>query len=231
MKAILSNDAGADWRDSMTWYTHDTPMFHLIKSLTGLVLPPLSRVECTGLENIPATGPCVLAVNHLSNWDVLFLGLYLSRHPYYMSKVELFKNPILGWAIRLGGAFPIYRGESDAWALQQAGRILAAGQMLCMFPEGTRSKDKAQLRRGKSGAVKLALDYQSPIVPTAIIGTQNFRLGWRANQVYLRVGQPLDIVALAGAPPYERDTLRQLTTLLMQRIAEMLPPENRGVYA
>lgn len=227
----LAPDPSTDWRNSTTWYTHDTPVFHLIKFSAGLVLPLFSRFECTGMEHIPTTGPFIMACNHLSNWDVLYLGVHVPRHPYYMAKVELFKNPVLGWFFRMGGTFPIYRGESDAWALQHSGRVLNDGQMLCMFPEGTRSKDAAQLRRGKSGAVKLALDYQAVIVPAAIVGTHNFRLRWRANRVRLQVGQPIDIAALAGPPPYERDTLRQLTTVVMQRIAEMLPPENRGVYA
>lgn len=221
----------SDWRETLTWYTHETTFIRVIKAFGRLIFRPLAHAEIIGLENIPATGPCILASNHISNLDVFYLGLNLPRHPHFMAKIELYRNPVLAWAIRLGGSFPVNRAETDPWALQQAGRVLRAGQMLCMFPEGTRSGAKAQMRRGKVGAVKLALDYQAPIVPAAIIGTQNFSLAhWRTNRIRLEVGPPLDLVALAGSPPYAYETLRELTTLMMQQIAEMLPPANRGVY-
>jgi 1-acyl-sn-glycerol-3-phosphate acyltransferase len=221
-----------DWRDHLTWYTYETRFIRIIKWLGGLLFYPMATVECSGLAHIPATGPCVLASNHINNFDVIFLGLHLPRHPHFMAKIELYKNPLLAWAIRLGGSFPIHRGENDPWAIQQAGRVLEAGQMLCMFPEGTRSGPKAQLRRGKVGAVKLALEHHAFLVPTAILGTQNLRLGGRGtNRIKIQVGQPLDLVTLAGPPPYKYETLRELTGLLMQQIAAMLPPAHRGVYA
>lgn len=223
---------GADWRDSFTWYTHETTVCRTIKFFGGLYFRPLAQVERIGFDNIPAMGPCILASNHISNLDVIYLGVYSPRHLHFMAKVELYKNPILAWGIRLCGSFPVHRGENDTWALQQAGRVLEAGQMLSMFPEGTRSKDKAQMRRGKVGAVKLALDYQAPIVPVAISGTESFGFrGWQGNKIRIQAGQLLDMVALAGSTTYDKDTLRELTTGLMQRIAAMLPPTYRGVYA
>jgi 1-acyl-sn-glycerol-3-phosphate acyltransferase len=231
MKAGILPDPASDWRNSIRWYTHKTPTLYLIRFISIPTMHLMARTECVGLENVPLSGPFILASNHLSNWDVMYLGVLLPRHPYYMAKVELFKNPVLGWVIRQGGAFPIYRGESDEWAMQQAGRVLAAGRMLCMFPEGTRSKGKAQMRRGKVGAVKLALDYQVPIIPAAITGTENFRAGIKSNTIRLQVGQPMDMRALAGNFSDEREILRPLTTLLMKQIAAMLPPEYRGAYA
>ncbi|GAB4421402.1 MAG: lysophospholipid acyltransferase family protein [Anaerolineae bacterium] len=221
-----------DWRDSLTWYTHETAFCRTIKFLGGLYFHTVADVERIGFENFPATGPCILAANHISNMDVIYVGLHAPRHPHFMAKVELYKNPIFAWTIRLCGSFPVHRGENDAWALRQAGRVLEAGQILCMFPEGTRSKGKAQLRRGKVGAVKLALDYQAPIVPVAISGTEKFGFkGWKGNKIRMEAGPPLDVVALAGSTAYDGDTLRNLTGVLMQRIAAMLPPTYRGVYA
>jgi 1-acyl-sn-glycerol-3-phosphate acyltransferase len=221
-----------DWRDNLTWYTHDTISYRIIKWGGGLYFHSLARVECIGMDNFPKSGPCILASNHLSNLDVPYLSLWVPRHLYFMAKIELFKNPIVAWIIRQSGSFPIIRGENDAWALRQAGRVLEAGQLLCMFPEGTRSKDKAQLRRGKVGSVKLALDYQVPIVPVAITGTENFGFkGWKGNKLKIQAGPPLDITALAGSTEDDRHKLRELTNLLMQHIAAMLPPAYRGVYA
>jgi 1-acyl-sn-glycerol-3-phosphate acyltransferase len=231
-KADASKPAeGRDWRDTVTWYTHETTFARSVKALGRLLFRPLAQVECVGFEHIPAKEPCILASNHISNWDVVCLGLHVPRHLHFMAKIELYRNPVFAWAIRLGGSFPVNRGEHDTWALRQAGRILTAGQVLSMFPEGTRSKGKAQLRRGKVGAVRLALDYQVPIVPVAIIGTQDFSLThWRTNKIRIEVGQPLDMVALAGSSTYPYETLRELTTTLMRQIATMLPPAHRGIY-
>lgn len=232
MEDLAKISPHADWRDSLTWYTHETALSRVIKLVGGLYFHAVAEVEWIDFDNFPAIGPCILASNHISNLDVIYLSLYSPRHPYFMAKVELYKNPIFAWAIRLCGSFPVHRGENDTWALRQAGRVLEAGQLLCMFPEGTRSKGKAQLRRGKVGAVKLALDYRVPIVPVAISGTETFGFkGWRGNKIRIQAGSPLDMTALAGSATYDGDTLRELTNGLMQRIAAMLPPAYRGVYA
>ncbi len=221
-----------DWRDTVTWYTYETTFTKLVKVVGGIFFGLLADVECVGQDNVPANGPCILAANHISLFDVIYMGLHLPRHPHFMAKRELYKNPAFGWMFRLFGAFPVNRGENDAWALRQAGRVLAANQILCMFPEGTRSGRQAQLKRGKTGTVRLALEHRVPVVPVAIIGTQNFRYSWpRINKVRIEIGQPLDLEPMAGPPPYKQETLRKLTTLLMQQIAVMLPPAHRGVYA
>jgi 1-acyl-sn-glycerol-3-phosphate acyltransferase len=219
-----------DWRDTVTWYTYETKFSRFAKAVCRPPLYSLARVECVGLENIPPSGPGIVAANHFSLLDVLYMGVQLPRYPHFMAKKELYKYPLFGWILRHLGSFPVYRGEGDGWALAQAGRVLEAGQILFMFPEGTRSGRKAQLRRGKAGAVKLALKHQVPLIPAAIWGTQNFKIGWKRMKVNIQVGESLDMVALAGPPPYKRDIPRQLTTLMMQKIAEMLPPEHRGMY-
>jgi 1-acyl-sn-glycerol-3-phosphate acyltransferase len=224
------SDQNDDWRDRLTWYTYETFVIRLIKTVGRPLVWPFLKIEYTGLENIPASGPCILASNHINDIDVISFGAVMPRHPHFMAKSELYRNPVFAWFIRQGGSFPVNRGESDAWALRQAGRVLEAGQMVCMFPEGTRAGAKAQLRKGKVGAVKLALDYHAPVVPAAILGAQNF--SWKKRTlITVQVGQPLDFSAMAGPPPYEYHQLRDLTTTLMQHIAAMLPPEHRGVYA
>lgn len=219
------------WRDKVTWYTHETSFLRVIRFLGDYLTSPFTRLECVGFEHIPLTGPCILASNHLNNLDAVFYGAHLPRHTCSMAKKELFDIPIFGWALRMCAAFPVYRGERDEWALKQAGRVLADGEILFLFPEGTRGGPEAKLRQGKIGSVKLALQHKVPLIPAAILGTHNFRLTLgRKNYVRMEVGQPLDVVSLAGSPPYEYETLRDLTTSLMQKIAAMLPPAHRGVY-
>jgi len=219
-----------DWRDNTTWYMHETPIARLVRFLGKHVFNILTRVERVGLDNIPTSGPCIVAANHIHNLDVIYLGSTIPRYPHFMAKKELYKNPLFGWFIRQLGSFPVNRGARDAWAVRHAGKILDEGLLLFMFPEGTRNR-KAQLRKGKPGAVRLALEHKAMIVPTAITGTNKVRWGLnRPSRIKMEFAAPLDVVKIAGQPPYSPDTYRELTNLLMQTIAAMLPPENRGVY-
>lgn len=229
--AVVS--AEPDWRNSQTWYTHETTVVKIVKSGYRVLLSPFITVERQGLENLPANGPCVLASNHVSNFDPTMILSYLRvRHVFYMAKIELFNSAFNRWFFANTGAFPINRSGNDSWALAQAGRILEAGQILGMFPEGTRSKEDGQLKKGKLGTVALALAHQVPIVPVALLNTQHIRLKLRRNRthVIIRVGPPLNLPELAGPPPYSPNTYRELTAVLMQHIAALLPPEQRGRY-
>ncbi len=220
-----------DWRDTVTWYTHQTWLARVTEMAATPLLFLLAQVDCQGRENVPAASPCIITANHIHNFDIIFLGRYTPRFPHFMAKQELYRNPLFGWYIRQLGSFPVNRGESDKWALRQAGRVLADGQILFMFPEGTRSGRQARMKRGKVGAVKLALQHQVPLLPAAIWGTEKLRFTFtRASQVHIRYGPPLDLVALAGDPPYHHQTLRDLTDQVMRQIAALLPPQYRGVY-
>ncbi len=220
-----------DWRDTVTWYTHKTWVAQVTHLTATLVLPLLAKTDCRGQENVPSTGPFILCANHMHVFDIILFGRFTPRYPHFMAKRELYKSPLFGWYIRMLGSFPVNRGEGDIWALRQAGRILNAGKPLFIFPEGTRSGRKAQLRRGKLGAVRLALKYEVPVVPAAIWGTENFSATpTRSNRVNIRYGPPVDVVSLAGPPPHSHEKLRQLTNDMMRQIAALLPAEYRGVY-
>lgn len=224
------NTPATDWRDNTTWFMHETVVARIVRFLGRHVFDALTRVERIGLENIPASGPCIIAANHIHNLDVIYLGATVPRYPHFMAKKELYQNPLMGWLIRQLGSFPVNRGARDAWAVRYAGKILDEGLVLFMFPEGTRNR-KAQLRKGKPGAVRLALEHGAVVVPTAITGTNNIRWGLnRPSRITMEFAPPLDLAKMAGDPPYSSDTYRELTTTLMQTIAAMLPLENRGVY-
>ncbi len=228
-----SVSANPDWRDAQTWYTHQTVVIKIVTTGLRVLLSPFITVECVGLENLPANGPCVLASNHVSNFDPPMILCYLRRrHVFYMAKIELFNSALNRWFFANTGAFPIDRSGNDKWALAHAGRVLEAGQVLGMFPEGTRSKEDGRLKKGKLGTVALALEYQVPVVPVALINTQHIRLKLRRRRthVIIRIGQPLNLVELAGSPPHTPQVYRTLTTQLMEKIAGLLPPEQRGRY-
>lgn len=218
-----------DWRQRVKWPTHKTWVVKSTYPLGRLFFRLLMNLEISGLENLPRSGACILTPNHISNFDPIAVGLFLPRHVHFMAKGELFREGFMRWYIRHTGSFPVMRGGGDDWPLQQAGRVLQAGGLLGMFPEGTRSKEGAKLRQGRVGAVKLALAYHVPIVPVAILGTQNIKV--KRAQVTVTLGQPLDFTAQAGPPPYDFELYQKLTAILMKQIAAMLPPQHRGLYS
>jgi 1-acyl-sn-glycerol-3-phosphate acyltransferase len=222
-----------DWRERVVWPTQANLLVKFLEKIGPVLFWPLYQLECTGLDYIPREGPCILAPNHISNFDPVITSLYTPRHPFFMTKKELYRNSFLRWFLRQWGAFPVDRGQGDVWAIEQARRVLQAGQMLCMFPEGTRSKQGARLGKAKLGTAKLALEQNVLVLPTAITGTQHIRPGFRRYKVRvtMQVGEPLDLMTLAGPPPHDYGVLREMTMLVMKRIAAMLPPEYRGVYA
>ena len=129
----------------------------------------MSRVRLEGaVDEIPADGPVILAANHASNVDAIVIGAWLTpklgRRIHWLGKRELFEWPIVGWIAAHGGVHPVDRGTADLEAFRLAQRILDAGHILFVFPEGTRSPDGA-LQAAKDGVAVLALRTGAPIVP------------------------------------------------------------------
>jgi len=149
--------------------------------------------------------------------------LSLPRPIFFMAKAELFKFPLMDVALRNLGAFPVYRGEKDGWAMKHAHKVLEQGQTLGIFPEGTRNKSRG-LGLAKTGTARLALETKSPIVPMIVIGTDGFfkHFPRRAN---------VTVELLPPLLPHPGETPLSLTDRLMFRMAAELPEEMRGVYA
>jgi 1-acyl-sn-glycerol-3-phosphate acyltransferase len=159
----------------------------------------LFRLKASGTEHLPREGGYVLSANHLSNLDPWPLGLPLfpKRQIRFMAKAELFRSPL--WPIlQYGGAFEVRRGEGDTKAIETAVRLAREGEVVAIFPEGTRRKKgmvKKHQARPRTGAVRVALEAGVPLIPAAIAGTDRItRLG------------PLRV---AYGPPVELDDLRE----------------------
>ena len=168
------------------------------------VLKLLYRLQASGLEHVPKEGGFVLAANHTSNLDPWPLGLPLfPRHTLrFMAKIELF-NPVLKPFLDAAGAFPVRRGEADHEAIETAVRLVREGDVVVMFPEGTRSRKGLRKKfepRPHSGAARIALAANAPLVPAAIKGTDRL-----AGLGPLRVayGPPIDLADLRGRTPRE----------------------------
>jgi len=190
-----------------------------MRSLFSLVM----EMDVKGLEHFPHEGPVVLAANHVTNFDVFPMQFALPRPIFFMGKAELFKNPLMDLVLRNLSGFPVNRGEKDEWAMRHAAKILAHGQALGMFPEGTRSKGRG-LKVAKTGSARLAIDAPCPILPMAIIGSDQFfkRFPHRTR---------VQITLLAPLVPKPNEKPLALTDRLMFTLAQGLPEGMRGVYA
>jgi glycerol-3-phosphate dehydrogenase (NAD(P)+) len=166
------------------------------------------RMKRIGREHIPKRGPVIIASNHRSFLDPFVIACMARRPMYYVAKKEIFQyNRLLAWTLGALGAFPVDRGAGDAAFIDTAKAILARGDIVLIFPEGTRTRPGA-LGKPRRGVGRLALETGVPVVPIAVIGTEAIRNGWRLrpHQVRIRAGRALRFpqvsepsVALAGA--------------------------------
>ncbi|NJO04515.1 MAG: 1-acyl-sn-glycerol-3-phosphate acyltransferase [Chloroflexaceae bacterium] len=190
------------------------------------------RVE--GLENLPprSIGGMIIAVNHVHWLDILAVGRLLpfSYRVAWLGKSELFRNPVQRWLLQNMHVIPVDRGKRDMAALQAAEEGLRRGEVLLIFPEGTRSKT-GMLQKGRSGAVRLAMRTGVPIIPAALIGTHHGIGGTlRGQEVVLRIGTPYYIKARPDTGNHRAEYVSSATTDLMMQIAAMLPEGFRGHY-
>lgn len=212
-----------DPREHKRYAFHATSFRKFLVSFLRLVFRLLMKMDVHGLQNLPSKGPVVIACNHVTNFDVFPMQLSLPRPIFYMAKSELFKFPLIDIALRNLGAFPVFRGEKDTWAMKHARRVLQHGQMLGMFPEGTRNKGRG-LGVAKTGTARMAIETNSPVVPMVLIGTDEFFTRFpRRTTVTVKLLSPLQ--------PNSGETPLGLTDRLMFKMAAALPEDMRGVYA
>ena len=150
------------------------------------------RMRRIGMEHVPKDGAVIIAANHRSFMDPWVIGMMLRRPVYYVAKTELFHRRLRAWLLSSLGAFPVDRGNGDRDAMDAARRILERGDVVVIFPEGTRTRP-GPLGPPKRGVGRLALETGAPVVPVALIGTEAIRRGWRIrpHKVSIRAGRPL----------------------------------------
>jgi 1-acyl-sn-glycerol-3-phosphate acyltransferase len=197
-----------------------TPVYNLCAALSWPVLHGLFRLESQGVERIPAEGGFVLAANHVSNFDPFPLGMPLwpKRQLFFMAKVELFKPP-LAQILTAGGAFPVRRGERDMEAFERAVEICRRGDVVSMFPEGTRQTKGLRKRfqpRPRTGSARIAMTAGVPLVPAAIKGTDRLA---RLEKLRVAYGDPVPVDDLADEPPVQ--AYHEATERLMASIATL----------
>ncbi|WP_282140644.1 lysophospholipid acyltransferase family protein [Cytobacillus oceanisediminis] len=187
-------------------------LYSFAKAAVYGVLKPIYRFEVIGKENFPAEGGVLLCSNHIDNLDPPVVGINAPRPVYFMAKEELFNVPVLGKILPDLNAFPVKRGMSDREALRKGLGILKEGNVLGLFPEGTRSKT-GQLGRGLAGAGFFALRSEANVVPCAIIGP--YKAFSRLKVVY---GKPIDMKELRERKASAEET----TELIMSEIRKLI---------
>ncbi|HVS29121.1 MAG TPA: lysophospholipid acyltransferase family protein [Solirubrobacteraceae bacterium] len=158
------------------------------------------RLSRIGREHVQQEGPLILAANHRSFLDPFVIATLLRRPIYFVAKEELFRNRLQGWLLNALGAFPVQRGRSDEEMIKTAKAILERGDVVLIFPEGTRVRP-GPLGNAKRGVGRLALESGAPVVPIAVIGTEAVRRGWRIrpHKVRIRCGRPVTFPRVAHA--------------------------------
>jgi len=198
-----------------------TRTYSAIAAISWPILYGLFRLRARGRENIPTDGGFVLACNHVSSFDPWPLGLPLwpKRFLRFMAKSELYWFP-LTFVLNGAGAFPVRRGQADTEAIETAVQLARAGNIVAMFPEGTRRTKGLVKRfeaRPRTGAARIALEAGVPLVPAAVRGTDHLRRFAPISVVY---GAPVDIDDLRGAADL-REAAQVATDRLMARIEEL----------
>lgn len=216
-----------------------TPLIRTMAFGARIFARAMTRIRIEGaVDEIPRDGPVIISSNHASNFDAVVLGAWLTptlgRRIHWLGKKELFAWPIVGWMARNGGVHPVDRDRADVEAFRLASRILEEGNILFVFPEGTRSTDGA-LQAARDGVAVLALRSGAPIVPIGIGGSNRVwprgqKVPHPGGRITVRVGRSFRLIDELP-PGTDRRTAKGLATgIIMRRIAELLPPGQRGVY-
>ena len=196
------------------------------------VLKTFAHWTVEGRENVPPMGPLLVVANHQSNMDPpLLTASIANRRLYFLAKEGIFINPIVRAFLRSFGAFPLKRTGTDVQSFRWLTRKLASDQAVVIFPEGTRRP--GSMRESAPGVALLALRCEVPILPVGITGTERMSPLWRVafptGDIKVRIGQVFSLPVIEGK--VRRPQLEELTRMIMQRVAALLPESYRGLYS
>ncbi|AZV44157.1 acyl-phosphate glycerol 3-phosphate acyltransferase [Peribacillus asahii] len=187
-------------------------LYRFARNVVKIILTPIFRIQTVGRESFPKDGGVLICANHIDNLDPPVVGITSPRDIHFMAKEELFHAPILKQLLPNINAFPVKRGLSDKGALKMGLKILKDGEVLGLFPEGTRSKT-GELGKGLAGAGFFALRTNAVVVPCAIIGPYKpFR---KLKVVY---GKPVDFSQYRE----QKLSAEEATEIIMDEIRKLI---------
>ena len=219
-----------------------TPLYRIGKFAVGSYMVFGFRPRVEGIENVPLVGGAILAANHLSVSDQLFLGSVIDRQVHFWAKEDYFSMPgvkgkLMSSMMHGLGTIPVHRegGRAALHALDAAVPVLKSGELVGIFPEGTRSLD-GRLYRGRTGVARLAMEAGVPVVPVGFIGTADVQphghrmphLSARKHaNVIIKFGTPLDFTSRSD----DMSSMRAITDEIMVEIQKLSGQEYTGRYA
>jgi 1-acyl-sn-glycerol-3-phosphate acyltransferase len=211
-------------------------LYWVVKGVLTPVLHASFRIRVEGRQHVPKQGPAILACNHRSFLDSIFLPLVVRRRVTFVAKAEYFDDPKTAWFFRGVGQIPIRRegGAASERALETAMGVLQSGKVFAIYPEGTRTRD-GYMHRGHTGLARLAFRSAAPIVPVGMIGTDEVqpvdaKMPKVGRTVTIRFGEPID-TARYGERVDDRLALRELTDEVMYEICQLSGYEYVDTYA
>lgn len=190
-------------------------VYTTVRSLVKIYLKTFYKWEVSGEENIPNNGPVILVANHISNFDPLALACALDRKLHFMAKEELFRNSLLGNFFLSLGAFPVKRGGNDRQAIRKGFQIIQDGEILGVFPEGTRSKD-GKLGKALPGAAMFALKSDAVVIPVGIVS----KYKW-FQPIHISIGNPIPL-EMYKKDKITSDDLNQAIEAIMNEIKNLI---------
>ncbi|GAA0369579.1 lysophospholipid acyltransferase family protein [Bacillus horti] len=190
-------------------------LYTIFRSLFRVFFRVFYRYQVIGREHIPAEGGTLLCCNHISNLDPPLLGSSIERKVRYMAKAELFKIPVLSFLIRSFGAFPVKRGGADRQVLKTSLALLKEGNVLGVFPEGTRSRT-GELGKAFTGVGLFALKEECSVVPAAILGPYKL-----FKPIHVVIGKPIDMSDLRQEK-VNSELAREATDRIMGHIEQLI---------
>jgi 1-acyl-sn-glycerol-3-phosphate acyltransferase len=187
--------------------------YDFAKNTVRIIGTTIWRLRATGRENVPMTGPLIVACNHVSNLDPPLMGSVCPRRISYMAKKELFAMPVLGPLITALGAYPVDREGSATAAIKRSVEVLRAGGCVGLFPEGGRNVEGE--RAPRAGVALLASLAKAPVVPACIVGSVNAR---RFAQIRVAFGKPMALsterkATKADLEKFTQDVMEAIRTL------------------
>ena len=197
-----------------------------------VVLRTFAQWTVEGRENVPPMGPLLIVANHQSNMDPpLLTATIANRRLWFVAKEGIFINPLVSAFLRSYGAFPLKRSGIDVQSFRWLTRKLDSDQAVVLFPEGTRRP--GSMRESSPGVALLALRSEVPILPVGITGTERngplCRVAFPRGDIKVRIGQVFSLPIIEGK--VKRPQLEELTRMIMQRVAALLPESYRGIYS
>jgi 1-acyl-sn-glycerol-3-phosphate acyltransferase len=193
-------------------------LYNVVRVLLHYFFKVIFRCKIIGADNIPSHGGAIIAANHVSLFDPPVVGTAFARPIHFMAKEELFVKPVLKWIFTKLKAFPVRRATADRTAIRHAITLLNNGELLGLFPEGTRSKT-GKLGKPETGLAMIALKSGAPVVPAAIIGTNKvWKDGLLLPRFIVKFGNPITVEQGKA----DKEAMENLSNRIMQEISHLL---------